>query len=87
MVVIVASSETRTGVPRSSDTATPPYHHHRALGIVLLYGPRGGLFLMSEVPMYIVMEGTVEIFADSKYFHRDDAAEFIPRYFVRRVQG
>ena len=30
----------------------PPYDHHRDLGIVLLYGPRGALFLMSEVPLY-----------------------------------
>ena len=25
--------------------------HHRALGISLLYGPRGGCFIMSEVPL------------------------------------
>ena len=25
-------------------------HHHRTLGIVLLYGPRRGVFLMSEAP-------------------------------------
>ena len=30
----------------------PPPDHHRALGIVLLKGPRGVLFLMSEVPLY-----------------------------------
>ena len=30
--------------------STPPKDHHRALGIVLLQGPRGALFLMSEVP-------------------------------------
>ena len=30
---------------------TPPYEHHRALGMVLLKGPRGALFLMSEVPL------------------------------------
>ena len=29
----------------------PPYDHHRALGMVLLQGPRGALFLMSEVPL------------------------------------
>ena len=41
----------RTGVPRSLET-TPPWGHHMALGIVLLLkGPRGALFLMSEVPL------------------------------------
>ena len=30
----------------------PPQDHRRALGMVLLYGPRGALFLMSEVPLY-----------------------------------
>jgi hypothetical protein len=31
---------------------TPPtWGHRRALGIVLLQGPRGALFLMSEVPL------------------------------------
>ena len=33
----------------------PPYDHRRALGIGLLYGPMGGAFLVSEVPLY---EGT-----------------------------
>ena len=32
--------------------STPPLDHHRALGIVLLQGARGALFLMSEVPLY-----------------------------------
>ena len=32
--------------------STPPQDHHRALGIVLLKGPRDALFLMSEVPLY-----------------------------------
>ena len=49
---------TCTGVPRSQDQppplqgylahkkqAPPPPGHHRALGIVLLYGPRGCSFL------------------------------------------
>ena len=27
--------------------------HHMALGIALLKGPRGGAFLMGEVPLYI----------------------------------
>ena len=32
---------------------TPPHQdHHRLLGIVLLQGPRGMLFLMSEIPLY-----------------------------------
>ena len=30
----------------------PPQDHHRILGIGLLKGPTGGLFLMSEVPLY-----------------------------------
>ena len=30
----------------------PLWEHHRALGIVLLQGPRGALCLMSEVPLY-----------------------------------
>ena len=30
----------------------PPQDVHRALGIVLLYGPKGALFLMSEVPLH-----------------------------------
>ena len=33
-------------------TSPPPQDHHRALGIALLYGPRGARFLMSEVPLY-----------------------------------
>ena len=32
----------------------PPKDHHRALDIGLLYDPRGGQFLMSEVPLYKV---------------------------------
>ena len=28
----------------------PPKDHHKTLGIVLLWGPRKGVFLMSEVP-------------------------------------
>ena len=31
--------------------AHPPQDHDRALGIVLLPGPRRGVFLMSEVPL------------------------------------
>jgi len=30
----------------------PPQDHHRALGIFLLQGPRGALFLMNEVTLY-----------------------------------
>ena len=29
----------------------PPQDQHRSLGIFLLYGPRGALSLMSEVPL------------------------------------
>ena len=32
---------------------TPPYEHHRALGMVLLQGPMGALFLLSEVPLLL----------------------------------
>ena len=31
--------------------SAPPWDHHRALDIVLLQGPRGSLFLMSEGPL------------------------------------
>ena len=30
----------------------PSEDHRRTLGIVLLYGPRRGVLLMSEVPLY-----------------------------------
>ena len=30
----------------------PPLDHRRALGIVLLQGPEGALFVMREVPLY-----------------------------------
>jgi hypothetical protein len=30
----------------------PPQDYRRALGIVLLYGLRGALFVMSEVPLH-----------------------------------
>ena len=33
----------------------PPLDHHRTLGIVLLKGPRRGVFLMSEVPVYTTL--------------------------------
>ena len=29
-----------------------PYEHHRTPGIVLLWGPKRGVFLMSEVPLH-----------------------------------
>jgi hypothetical protein len=32
--------------------STPFQDHHKALGIVLLQGPRRKRFLMSEVPLY-----------------------------------
>ena len=34
----------------------PPQDHHRVLGIVLLKGPRGALLLMSEVPLYGMLQ-------------------------------
>ena len=34
---------------------------HRALGIVLLQGPRGALFLMSEVPLCMYIEVQVPV--------------------------
>ena len=40
-----------TGVPRSRKTPTL-LHHHRSLGMVLLQGPTGWRFLMSEQPLY-----------------------------------
>ena len=36
-----------TGVPRSYETSPPLQDHRRALGIILLQGPRWALFLMS----------------------------------------
>ena len=39
------------GVPRSYETAPSP-RAYRALGIVLLWDPRGVQFLMSEVPLW-----------------------------------
>jgi hypothetical protein len=38
-----------TSLIRNSPT---PWGFHRALGIVLLKGPRGALFLMGEAPLY-----------------------------------
>ena len=46
-----ASALRAKGVPRSRETAPPPLGVHRALSIVILQGPRGALFLMSEVPL------------------------------------
>ena len=40
-----------TGESRSQETAPPPSDHHMTLGIVLREGSRGGVFLMSEVPL------------------------------------
>jgi len=31
----------------------PPKDHHMTLGLVLLHGPTEGVFLMSEVPLYL----------------------------------
>ena len=41
-----------TRVPRSQETATTPRTIIGPLGTGLLQGPRGGLFLMSEVPLH-----------------------------------
>ena len=38
----------------------PPQDHHRALDILLLQGPRGALFLMSEVPLW-TLQGLLEV--------------------------
>ena len=39
---------------RAAHEKKPPSEgRHRALGIFLLKGPRGALFLMSEVPLYL----------------------------------
>ena len=35
----------------TSLTRNTPQDHHRSLGTGLLYGPTGGLFLMTEVPL------------------------------------
>jgi len=37
--------------------SAPPQDHQRALGIVLLYGPTGARFLMSEAPLQGLGEG------------------------------
>ena len=34
----------------------PPYYYLRALGIVLLQGPREWRFLMSDVPLYTTLQ-------------------------------
>ena len=51
--LIEGREEVPTGVPRSQETAPPPWDNHMALGIFLLQGPRGALFLMREVPMCV----------------------------------
>jgi len=58
-----------------------PQGHHRALGIVLLYGPRGALFLMSEVPLMptVLREG----FRESRRCSRDTYPEsYITKYIL-----
>ena len=37
----------------------PPKDHHRTLGTVLLSGPRRGVFLMSEVPLQVLLDHTL----------------------------
>ena len=44
-------TEVRQGYLAHKKHPQPPLDRHRALGIVLLQGPRGALFFMSEVPM------------------------------------
>jgi len=34
-----------------------PWDHHRALGVGLLQGPKGRRFLVSEVPLYLIIAG------------------------------
>ena len=46
--VVALQSRMRLQVLRNSP---PPQGHHRALRRVLLQGPRGALFRMSEVPL------------------------------------
>ena len=35
-----------------NEKATPSWVHNKALGIVLLWGPEGALFVMREVPLH-----------------------------------
>ena len=44
----------------------PPPDHHRALGIVLLYGPRWVRSFISDVPLYA---GTLKILKNLKDLH------------------
>ena len=39
------------GTSLKRNSAPPPQDYHRALGIVLLYGPKGALFLMRKAPL------------------------------------
>ena len=50
----------------------PPYDHHRALGIALLYGPRGRCFRMSEAPLYATKSVSGMLMASEKMFHPND---------------
>ena len=49
LVVTLNGFEERSGV---TEVCPPPQGHHSALSTVLLWGPRGAQFLMSEVSMY-----------------------------------
>ena len=51
-LLLVHGLDPGTGVPRSYETAPPPWDHHMTLGIVLPEGPRWGGVLMSEVSLY-----------------------------------
>ena len=37
---------------RTHEKHPPPWDHHKSLGIGLLQGPTGGVFHMSELPVY-----------------------------------
>ena len=51
------------GLPRLLRRVPPPEGNLRALGMVLLQGPQGRLFLVSEVPMHLMFYIDVDTFA------------------------
>ena len=53
-----ASNNTLQGYLAHKKNRTPPKDGHRSLGMVLLQGPRGWRFLMSEVPLSRVRMGS-----------------------------
>ena len=52
MSLIVVKEVVQVLIQLLAGNSPPPQDHDRALGIVLLYGPRGVLFLMSKVPLF-----------------------------------